>query len=378
MHLSSRSFRETLGALLSPPDEIMLEVGAGGELLVARLRVVIAALILLLPLAHALTGGSVRDTVLGLGGAVLINAFALAWLQLARRRRRYPWLPFATAAFDVTATTLILAVLASVHLAAGLNSLIAWCGYLLAVLLTALRSDGRTTLFAGGLAIAQYGALVAVAFAITSSPEQLISSDYGTVTPNGQVQRLVLLAIITLITAMAVYRVRRLVELSGTDGLTRLPNRTWLVHRMPRLIDAAKADGGSLTLALIDMDYFKRINEQVGHHAGDRALRHVVGILKGLAEPSEWLVRLGGEEFVLVLRQPVGCAWERVDAIRRSVAAGSFEPERGQTPMLLTFSAGLASYPHDGQDLSQLLRRADQRLQAAKREGRNRVSARDP
>jgi two-component system, cell cycle response regulator len=376
MH-SSRSFREIVSAMLSRPDEIMLEVGAGGELAVARLRVVIAALLLLLPLGHALAGGSVKETLIGLGGAIFINLFALAWLQLARRRRRYPWLPFATAAFDVSATTAVLAVLAINNLPAGLNSLIVWCGYVLAIMLTALRSDGRTTLFAGALAIVQFGALIAVVFALATSPEQLISSDYGAVTPSSQIQRLVLLAIITLITAMVVYRVQRLVELSGTDGLTRLPNRTWLLHRMPRLIDAAQEDGGSLTLALIDMDYFKRINDENGHHAGDRALRHVVGVLKSLAEPSEWLVRLGGEEFVLVLHKPVGSAWERVDAIRRLVATRPFEPERGHEPMLLTFSAGLASYPHDGHDLSLLLRRADQRLQIAKREGRNRVVARE-
>lgn len=297
MEIASRRFREFASAALAPPDEIMLEIGASGELLVAQLRVLIASMLLLLPLAHAVTGGGVRETMVGLGAAVLINAFALAWLQLARRRRRYSWLPFATAGFDVTAST--------------------------------------------------------------------------------QVQRLVLLAIITLVTAMVVYRMQRLVEFAGTDGLTRLPNRAWLLHRAPRLISEAPDDGGSLTLALIDMDYFRRINEEAGHHAGDRALRHVVGIVKGLLARSEWLVRLGGEEFVLVLHQPVGSAWERVDAIRRQVAAQPFQAERGHEPMVLTFSAGLASYPHDGPDLSRLLHRSNRRLQAAKREGRNRVIARD-
>lgn len=375
---TTRSAREVINLLLARPDEILLEVGAGGELLVARMRVVIAALLLLLPLTNALTGGGVAETLIGLAGAVFVNVFAQVWLQLARRRRRYRWLSFATAAFDVTATTLVLMVLAAQHLPAALNSMIVWCGYLLAILLTALRSDGRTTVFAGILALLQYGVLNTVIFASVSSPEQLISSDYGAVTASGQIQRMVLLAIVTLITAAVVYRTQRLVELSGTDGLTRLPNRSWLMHRMPRLLDAAEEDGASLSLALIDLDHFRRINDEAGHHAGDRAIRHVVGVLRSMSEPEEWLLRLGSEEFALVMPKPVGTAWERVDSIRRVLAQHPFDPERGNMePLRITFSAGIASSPHDGNDLSRLLSRADQRLKMAKREGRNRVVARD-
>ena len=377
MHTTGRGFRSIVVALSSRPDEIMLGVGASGELMVARLRVVIAGALLLLPLANALGGGSIEETLIGLGAAVLINAFALAWLTLARRPRRYRWLSFASSAFDVTATSLVLLVLATNHLPAGLNSLIAWCGYLLAIVLTALRSDGRITLFAGALAVLQYGLLVLVLTTTAASPDQLISSDYGAVTASTQLQRLLLLVLATIVTAMLVYRMQKLVEMSGTDGLTNLPNRTWLLHRMPRWFDAARVDGGSLTVALIDLDHFKRINDEIGHRAGDRALRHVVSMLRQTAHHGEWLVRLGGEEFVLVLRKPIGNAWERVDQIRRLVAEQPFEPERNGDPIRLTFSAGLASYPQEGADLSSLLHRANDRLQQAKREGRNRVIARD-
>ena len=368
---------EVVAALLARPDEIMLEVGAGGELLVARLRAVIAGLLLLLPLSNALGGGSIDETLIGLAGVVFINLFAQTWLVLARRRRRVLWLPFATAAFDVTATSLILLMLANHHLPAGLNSVVVWCGYVLAILLTALRNDGRTTLFAGGLALVQYGVIVAVLLLGADSPERLISSDYGTPTVGNQAQRLILLAIVTVITAMVVYRLQRLVEMSGTDGLTGLPNRTWLLHRMPHLVDAVEHEGGSLTLALLNMDHFRRINDEIGHRAGDRALRHVVGTITRITDEREWLVRLRGEEFVLVLRKPVGTAWERVDALRRLVSAAPFEPERGADPVHLTFSAGIVGYPNDGHDLSALLRNADRRLQTAKREGRDRVVARE-
>ena len=374
---TSRSFQEIVAALLSRPDEIMLGVGASGELQVARLRVVIAAALLLVPLANALRGASIDETVTTLGAAVLMNAFALVWLALSRRPRRYRWLSLATSAFDVTAVSLVLLVLTLEELPAGLNSLIAWSGYLLAIVLTSLRSDGRITVATGALALLQYGLLVLFAMTFASSPEQLISSDYGAVNADTQVQRMLLLAIATVVAAMLVYRMQSLVEMSGTDGLTRLPNRSWLLHRMPRLLDAARVDGGSLTLALIDLDHFKHINDEIGHRAGDRALRHVVAMLQQHAEPGEWLVRLGGEEFVMVLRRPIGTAWERVEMIRRLVAERPFESERNSDPIPLTFSAGLASFPLEGADLSHLLRRANDRLQQAKREGRNRVIARD-
>lgn len=377
MHTTGRSFRSIAVALSSRPDEMMLGVGASGELLVARLRVVIAGALLLLPLVNALGGGTIRETLIGLAAVVLINAFALAWLTLARRPRRYRWLSLASSAFDVTATSLVLLVLASNHVPAGLNSVIVWCGYVLAIVLTALRNDGRVTLFTGALALLQYALLVLVLTLSAASPDELISSDYGAVTASTQLQRLLLLVIVTFVAAMLVYRMQQVVEMSGTDGLTNLPNRTWLLHRMPRMFEAARVDGSSLTVALIDLDHFKRINDEIGHRAGDRALRHVVSMLRQKTPPGEWLVRLGGEEFVLVLRKPMGAAWERVEQIRRLVAERPFEPGGNGDPIQLTFSAGLASYPHEGADLSSLLHRANDRLQHAKREGRNRVIARD-
>lgn len=373
---AGRRYTEIIGQLTSRPDEVMLEVGAGGELLVARLRVIIAALLLLLPLTNAMTGGQFSETLIGIAGVVFVNVSAQVWLALARHGRRFRWLPFASGAFDVSATTIVLLLLAWNHLPSGLNSMIVWCGYLLAIALTALRNDGRVTLFVGGLALVEYALLNVGVFAI-ASPDQLISSDYGTVTVGNQIQRMVLLAAFTLITAVVVYRMQRLVEMSGTDGLTDLPNRTWLVHRFPRLLDGARRDGVSLCVALIDLDHFKRINDEIGHHAGDRALLHVVDLVRDSLEDGEWLARLGGEEFVLVLRKPLGTAWERVDGLRRTLFSRRFVPDVGAEPLLVTFSAGVASFPHEASDLSGLLRRADLRLNSAKAAGRNRVLARD-
>lgn len=374
--MSRYTLRAAVASLLQRPDAVMLEVGAGGELQVARLRAVLSALLMLSPLINVLGGGGLAESMIGLGVTAFAVLFALVWLVLARNALRYPWLSFATGAYDVSLISLTLLLLALNHPPAGLNSMVAWCVYPLAILMTALRSDGRVTLFVGALAVLQYALLVWGVLHFTP-PEDLVSLDYGTVSLSTQLQRLLLLAMATIITAVAVYRMQRLVEMSGTDGLTGLPNRTWLLHRMPRLLEHARNEGGTLSVALIDLDHFKRINDDIDHQAGDRALRHVVDVLKPRLGEDEWLIRLGGEEFVVLLRQPLGGAWERLDSLRREVAQLPFIPDRHLPPWPLTFSAGLSMFPHDGLDLSTLLRRADQRLHRAKREGRNRVIARD-
>src|SRR5699024_8751199 len=209
------------------------------------------------------------------------------------------------------------------------------------------------------------------------SPERLLSSAYGVVSPGTQLQRLALLAMVTAVTAVLAFRMQQVVTSSGHDGLTGLPNRTWLVHRAPALLAEARAQDCSLSLALLNLDGLRRINDQEGEHTGDRAMCHVVEVVRGLSGRGEWLVRLGGDELLLVLPQPAGTAWERVDAMRRALVERPFVAGRGGGRMYLSFSAGIACSPGDGLVLAGLLRRADRRLRQAKLEGGNRVIARD-
>lgn len=372
--------RDLLRTLLSRPDEVMLDLGAGGELLVARIRALLSALSLLLA-PVALIGnqgaGKLTELMIGLGATVFINICAQIWLALARNRRRHSWLPYATTTYDVTATTLVLALLQLSDPVAPFNSIIVWVFYLISISMTALRNDGRLTLYAGGMAMLQYALLVGVLLALAESPEQLVSVDYGTVSVGAQIERVVLMLLMTVLTATVVYRMQRLIESSGSDGLTGLPNRSWLVQRMPRILEAAREDNQSLTVALLDLDRFKRINDQYGHLTGDRAIRHVVGSMREILRDRERLVRIGGQEFVLLLYCPIGNAWERLDRLRQLMAERPFVPERGSDPLPITFSGGLSTYPSDGNNVSTLLRSADRRLQVAKHEGSNRVVARD-
>ena len=232
-------------------------------------------------------------------------------------------------------------------------------------------------LFRSALSILQNSVLVAALYVSADQPEQLVSVDYGTVSLGAQVERQMLILLMTVLTATIVYRMQRLIESSGSDGLTGLPNRAWLVQRMPRVLETVREEGRSLTLALLDLDDFKRVNVAYGHLAGDRAIRHIAGSMREILQPQERLVRIGGQEFVLLMNCPIGNAWERLDRLRQLMAERPFVPERGGEPLKITFSGGLSSHPADGADVSSLLRSADRRLQVAKREGANRVVARD-
>jgi diguanylate cyclase (GGDEF)-like protein len=368
---------DLLATLLARPDEVMLELGAGGELLVARLRAVLSALVLLLPLVGAATGAEVGETVIGLAAAVVVNIMAQVWLALARRQRQHAWLPYATCTYDVSTTTGVLVLLALGDRVAGLNSMVVWGFYLVAIAMTALRNDGRLTLYAGALSILQYGVLAWILFATANTPEQLVSPDYGTGMVANQLERLLLLLIMTVLATCIVHRMQRLVEMSGRDGLTGLPNRMWLLQQMPRLLDGLRG-GGSLTVALVDLDRFRRVNDEIGRIDGDRALRHAAQVVAQGLHEGERLVRMGGGEFVALLHCPMGTAWERMEQLRRLLWEDPFQPGRGLDPQRLSFSAGLAAWPQDGDDLSTLLGAADRRQQACKRQGGNRVMARDP
>lgn len=371
----SASLRRMLATLVGRPDEVMLETGASGELLVAKLRALLSLLTLALPLAAGLGAQDTTRTLVGLAVAVFVNLMAQIWLALARNPRRHAWLPYATGSYDITVISGVLALLAVHDPAASLNSVGTWCFYLFAIALTAMRNDGRLTLYVGSLAIVQYALLAGAVMALAPAP--LLSIDHGVVTPAAQGKRLVLLALMTLLTSTLVYRMQRLIEMSGRDGLTGVPNRAWLLQRLPRMFDAARRDGRTVSLALVDIDHFKRVYEDIGQLGGDRAIRHLAGHLREMLGEDEHLARIGGQEFVLVLLCPIGSAWERLDRYRRSLAERPFPSERGNEPVALTFSAGLAAFPQDGASASALLGVADRRVQEAKRSGRNRVIARD-
>ncbi len=375
MNTVKQSLDDLSRDLRGRPDEIMLEIGAGGEFLIARIRVAASALLLLLPVTNLLFGGSYYESISGAMGALGAFLLSLLWLSLSKHHRLYRWLPFVSAASDVSMVSAVLFLLSLNNPSAGLNSVVVWSCYPLAIMATSLRNDVRVCILAGALAIVQFSLL---SLFIMHQTDGITSSiDYGVVTASNQVQRVVLLFAISMLTAVVVYRMQMLVQLSGTDGLTGLPNRLYLNHRVPHLLQRAKSENATLSVAIIDLDFFKRINDDMGHLVGDRALRHVVQIIRDELDDEEPLIRIGGEEFLLVMRMPIGTAWERLEFLRKRVNDNPFMRDSDSAPRMLSFSAGIASCPQDASDISSLLKHADRRLRAAKLQGRNRVIARD-
>jgi len=162
---------------------------------------------------------------------------------------------------------------------------------------------------------------------------------------------------------------------SMRDGMTGLFNRRHFDAALEREIRSARISFQPLSLAMIDVDHFKRINDEYGHAAGDRVLRTVAAALNATMRNTDVVARYGGEEFAVVLRNtPLDQA--RVALLRFAAAIATRATEfRGQR-LCVTASAGVASVEEDPQLTAEaLLRLADCRLYKAKHIGRNRVVA---
>ena len=133
----------------------------------------------------------------------------------------------------------------------------------------------------------------------------------------------------------------------------------------------ARRTGTPLCLAVLDIDYFKRINDQFGHAVGDEALKHLANVLKPAARETDTLARFGGEEFVLVLPETALAAAEfTLNRLLRTLERSPLNADG--TPVPVCFSAGLAQYVAP-ESAEHLVTRADQAMYAAKRAGRARV-----
>lgn len=155
-----------------------------------------------------------------------------------------------------------------------------------------------------------------------------------------------------------------------TDGLTGLSNRRALDKRMDELFASYQAGGRSFSIALIDIDKFKSINDSHGHPGGDAVLKNLATILRTELNDAEMVARFGGEEFAVILFSPLRVAASRLNEIRRAIE--STEIDIGHIKLRVSASIGL-SEPINDTMVPPVLRRADEALYAAKNRGRNRV-----
>jgi diguanylate cyclase (GGDEF)-like protein len=173
-----------------------------------------------------------------------------------------------------------------------------------------------------------------------------------------------------------VARSQTLLQLATSDPLTGLLNRGYVDDRFAIELSRARRYRTPLTIAVIDADRFKFLNDTYGHPMGDLVLRKLGEIFRESFRQSDTAGRYGGEEFVVILPETeLETAQQKLESVRELVAQTSFElPKRGQKVRVqVTISAGLASFPQDGETTSELFALADDRMFQAKNQGRNRV-----
>ena len=188
-----------------------------------------------------------------------------------------------------------------------------------------------------------------------------------------------LLAMVAEVTAIAlahVARLRKVEETSDLDGLTGVANKAYFDSRLRDEVKKADRDRTEFSVVLLDVDHFRRYNDDSGHADGDDVLRKIGQILKGSIRDHDLAARYGGETFaVLYAGTPKDVGLRLAEGLRRAIEAYPFPNKARQPGGLLTVSGGVAGYPQDSREAPGLARAAHQALYDAKANGRNRIVA---
>jgi two-component system cell cycle response regulator len=163
-------------------------------------------------------------------------------------------------------------------------------------------------------------------------------------------------------------------EYAYTDVLTEIPNRRFYYERLTQEVARTRRNSHNLTIALVDLDHFKELNDRSGHKAGDQVLKFFAQFLRANLRQEDVVCRLGGDEFALVLPDTDGgSARSLLERIRQKLDRIELSID-GRMRCELSFSCGLASY-ESGLLSEDLIEEADHSLFTAKAKGRNRIVA---
>src|SRR6201996_9651000 len=170
--------------------------------------------------------------------------------------------------------------------------------------------------------------------------------------------------------------VQHSIEMSITDALTGLHNRRYMESLLATLAEQASSRGKPLALMILDIDFFKSINDNYGHDGGDDVLREFAVRVRKSIRGIDLACRYGGEEFVIVMPETdLHVAGMVAERLRRSIAGEPFAIQKGSKKLEVTISIGISTLEQKGEAVDDVLKRADTALYRAKHDGRNRVVA---
>ena len=168
--------------------------------------------------------------------------------------------------------------------------------------------------------------------------------------------------------------VQMTIEMAITDALTGLFNRRYMETHLATLVEQAAARGKPIAVMVLDIDYFKSVNDTHGHDAGDDVLREFALRIRKSIRNIDLACRYGGEEFVLVMPETdMAVATMVAERLRRRIATEPFVIQQGARSLEITISIGIAAINDPNDTAAAILKRADEALYRAKRDGRNRV-----
>jgi diguanylate cyclase (GGDEF)-like protein len=172
------------------------------------------------------------------------------------------------------------------------------------------------------------------------------------------------------------YSTEGLIHFAFTDHLTGLKTRGFFEQQLELEVKRCERKGSTLVLLMLDIDYFKCLNDRYGHQVGDRVLRQIASVLTEDMREIDTVARYGGEEFVIILPETAAAEGIAVaQRIRAAVEKTPFLTREGDAPEPLSISIGMAVFSEDTRSKRDLVRMADAALYFAKSEGRNRVMA---